>query len=167
MWIWAILPFAVHALAMMVDEAWFHRRRGLPRWERWGHPADTATVLLCYVLALALEPTRGNLNLYVAAAAFSTLFVTKDEWIHARACGGGEMWLHAFLFALHPVLLSLVGAHWYLGGSATAAGGADGSHAVFAVFLAGQAVVTGLFMAWQALYWNGPWAPSLAMEAAE
>jgi hypothetical protein len=171
MWAWAILPFAIHALAMAADEAWFHRRRGLPRWERWGHPADTATVLLCYAIALFLDPTRGNLILYAAAAGLSLLFVTKDEWIHARLCGGGETWLHAFLFTLHPVLLFLVGAHWQWGGNAGGSGvsgttGSDGSHAVFAAFLAGQAVLTALFMTWQIAYWNGPWAPPLLPEAA-
>jgi hypothetical protein len=160
MWAWAILPFAVHALAMAADEAWFHRRRGLPRWERWGHPADTATVLLCYAIAIFLEPARGNLILYAAAAGFSLLFVTKDEWIHARHCTGGEMWLHAFLFTLHPVLLFLVGAHWQRDGFLRA----DGSHAVFTAFLSGQAALTALFMAWQIAYWNGPWAPPLPAE---
>lgn len=159
MWFWAPLPFAVHALAMVVDEAWFHRRRGLPRWERLGHPADTATVLGCWILALAMEPARGNLPIYIAAAVLSTLFVTKDEWIHAGACTGGEMWLHAFLFAMHPVLLGVVGFHWQ-------AAGAGAGHAFFGAFLAGQAAVTALFLLWQLIYWNGPWAPPLPAEAA-
>lgn len=164
MWAWAIIPFAVHSLAMAADEAWFHRRRGLPRWERLGHPADTATVLLCYAIALFLEPTRGHQILYAAAAGFSLLFVTKDEWIHARHCAGGEMWLHAFLFTLHPVLLGLIGVHW-LGGAFPGADGTETSHAVFGAFLAGQAVLTALFLAWQIAYWNGPWAPPLPVEA--
>lgn len=158
MWHFAPALFVIHGIAMVVDEAWFHRRRGLPRWERWGHPADTATVLLCYVLALALEPAQGNLAVYTGAAVLSTLFVTKDEWIHAGACTGGEMWLHAFLFAMHPVLLFLAGAYWWSSGVG-AAGEAGGGRGFFGAFLAGQAVVTALFLAWQALYWNGPWAP--------
>jgi len=28
---------------MGVDEFYFHRRRGLPRWERLAHPLDTMT----------------------------------------------------------------------------------------------------------------------------
>jgi hypothetical protein len=156
---WHLAPilFLAHAAAMVVDEAWFHRRRGLPRWERWGHPADTLTVLLCYVLALVLAPGRDGAALYVAAAALSTLFVTKDEWVHAGNCTGGEMWLHAFLFAMHPVLLALAGL-WRFRSPAP---GAEAGHAFFGAFLAGQAAVTGIFLLWQILYWNGPWAPPL------
>lgn len=170
MWIsaCAISLFALHALGMLVDEAWYHRRRGLPRWERWGHPLDTLTVLLCYGLALALPGTRGNLTVYIAAAAFSTLFITKDEWVHARACPGGEMWLHAVLFALHPVLLGLAGAFMLesrmmehnVMGSAGFAGFGRG-HDLFGRFLAVQTGLTALFLGYQLLYWNGPWKPAL------
>jgi hypothetical protein len=159
-WHWASLPFVVHGAAMVLDEARFHRRRGLPRWERWGHPADTATVLLCLVLALTLDP--GGLWIYAAAAAFSTLFVTKDEWVHAGACTGGEMWLHAFLFALHPVLLFLAGAWLKAGGAASVVPGMG----FFGAFLAGQAVLAAAFLLWQAVYWNGPWAPALSRAPA-
>jgi 2-polyprenyl-6-hydroxyphenyl methylase / 3-demethylubiquinone-9 3-methyltransferase len=40
---WLVVPLGLQALAMAVDEAYFHRRRGLPRWERIGHPLDTLT----------------------------------------------------------------------------------------------------------------------------
>lgn len=153
-WHLACLPFAIHAAAMAADEAWFHRRRGLPAWERWGHPADTATVLACYLLALNLPPGQGNLAVYAAAAACSTLFVTKDEWVHAGRCPGGEHWLHAFLFALHPVLLALAGLHAFLPRVPGEAG-----RDFFHVFLVGQAALAGAFLLWQVLYWNGPWAP--------
>jgi hypothetical protein len=140
---------------MLMDEAWYHRRRGLPRWERWGHPLDTLTVLICYALALFRIGPQGNLPVYLAAAVFSALFVTKDEWIHAQACSGGEMWLHACLFALHPVLLGLAGMYM-LG-----IGGETPGRDFFGIFLAGQTSVTGLFLAYQLLYWNGPWKPAL------
>ena len=39
------LPFAVQGLAILVDEFWFHHRRGLPRWERLGHPIDTLPLI--------------------------------------------------------------------------------------------------------------------------
>ena len=42
-----MLPIALQAMAMVVDEGWFHRRRGLPRWERLGHPLDTLTIAVC------------------------------------------------------------------------------------------------------------------------
>ena len=152
-WHLACLPFAVHSLAMLVDEAWFHRRRGLPRWERWGHPVDTLSVLSCYVLALAPPPYR-NLWVYLAAALFSALCVTKDEWIHAKYCEGGEMWLHAFLFTMHPVLLALLGLYAFAPSPSAAI---DGGRAFFGLFLKGQAVLTALFLLWQTFYWNGPW----------
>ncbi len=179
-WAWYAAPalYLVHALAMIVDEAWYHRRRGLGRWERWGHPADTLTVLVCYLLALAAPAAAGpgfsagfnglpaGLGLYLDAAAFSTLFVTKDEWIHAGACTGGEMWLHAFLFALHPVLLFLAGLHGWsapepASGGAPGLASTGGGRGFFGAFLAGQAMVTGMFLLWQISYWNGPWARSI------
>jgi hypothetical protein len=167
MWRLAPIPFLVHSLGMLIDEAWFHRRRGLPRWERWGHPLDTFTVLACYALALALPPARNALILYVSAAAFSSVFVTKDEWIHSRHCTGGEMWLHAALFVLHPVLLGLAGAwrfapllagHGNLYDTSPDASG----RGFFGYFLMGQAALAFLFLAYQLLYWNGPWKPALS-----
>jgi hypothetical protein len=155
MWYAACIPFLIHSLGMLADEGWFHRRRALPRWERLGHPLDTLTVMICYALALSRPASQGNLPVYLAAAVFSTLFITKDEWVHARACSGGEMWLHACLFALHPVLLGLVGL-FTIGIGLESPG-----RAFFAAFLAGQAAVTGLFLGYQLLYWNGPWKPAL------
>jgi hypothetical protein len=170
MWRLAPIPFLAHSLGMLVDEAWFHRRRNLPPWERWGHPLDTLTVLACYGLVLALPPTRGGLALYLAMAAFSSLFVTKDEWIHARHCSGGEMWLHACLFVLHPILLGIAGAwrfaslfvgHGNLNVTIPIESASDAGRGFFALFLAGQTALTALFLCYQLLYWNGPWKPAL------
>lgn len=169
MWRLALLPFVVHSLGMLVDEAFYHRRRGLPAWERWGHPLDTLTVLACYALIFILPATQGGVIAFAAAALFSSLFVTKDEWIHAKHCSGGEMWLHAFLFVLHPILLGLAGA-WrfapvFVSGPAApgipTGAAPDGGHAFFGTFLAGQTLLTGLFLGYQLLYWNGPWKPAL------
>lgn len=161
MWRLATLPFLIHSAGMLVDEVWYHRRRGLPVWERWGHPLDTLTVLVCYGMALALPPTQGSLALFASAALFSCLFVTKDEWIHARHCTGGEMWLHAALFMMHPVLLGIAGAHLYLASSSAQSAGPDTGSDFFASFLAAQTAVTALFLGYQLLYWNGPWKPAL------
>ena len=89
-WAWIVAPvlFLVHGAAMVVDEAWFHRRRGLPRWERWGHPADTLTVLSATCWPWPCRAAPPGFAVYAGAAALSTLFVTKDEWIHARTCTG-------------------------------------------------------------------------------
>src|SRR5678815_1086653 len=105
------IPIALQAIAMIVDEGWFHRRRGLPRWERIGHPLDTLTIAACLVWLLA----GGGLTGYVVLAIGSTLFVTKDEPVHAKLCSGGEQWLHAVLFALHPIVLAAAGAAWWTG----------------------------------------------------
>jgi hypothetical protein len=155
-WLAACALFMAHSLGMSADEFVFHRRRGLPPWERWGHPLDTLTVLLCYGLALSLPGTPRNLAVYIAAAAFSTLFVTKDEWIHARECGGGEMWLHACLFAFHPVLLGLAGAYM-MGRPSTGFASDAAGYRIFGSFLAAQSGLTAVFLAYQLLYWNGPW----------
>jgi hypothetical protein len=164
--VWRLAPllFLAHALGMLADEAWFHRRRGLPPWERWGHPLDTLTVLACYALALALPPTRPAAYAYLATAAFSSLFVTKDEWIHARHCTGGEMWLHGCLFVLHPLLLGLAGLWRFaplLRPETALLPAADPGRAFFGAFLIGQTAVTALFLGYQLLYWNGPWKPAL------
>lgn len=135
-----LVPIALQGAVMVVDEAVCHHRRGLPRWERIGHPLDTLTVAACVAWLVAVPPGGGALTVYVALAAFSTLFVTKDEPVHARLCGGGEHWLHALLFVLHPIVLAVLGYLWWTGGHATV--------------LAVQLGATLAFGAYQAVYWN-------------
>jgi 2-polyprenyl-6-hydroxyphenyl methylase/3-demethylubiquinone-9 3-methyltransferase len=135
-----IAPVALQGAAMLVDEAVCHRRRGLPRWERIGHPLDTLTLVACLAWLLCIPPGRGALAVYVVLAIASTLFVTKDEPVHARLCGGGEQWLHAVLFALHPVVLAAAGLAWWAGGHRT--------------LLAIQLVATAGFGVYQTVYWN-------------
>jgi hypothetical protein len=142
----SLLVIAAQGALMTVDEFYFHRRRRyeLPRWERLGHPLDTLTVLVPLVLALRLPPAMPWIGWFLALAAFSCLFVTKDEWVHARACGPGEQWLHALLFLLHPALFAAVFVLWRAGETG---------------WLSLQATLTFGFLCWQTLYWNGPWAP--------
>lgn len=135
-----VIPIALQGIAMLVDEGYFHRRRGLPRWERIGHPLDTLTLIACLAWLLVVEPSTGAaLPVYITLAVISTLFVTKDEPIHARECGGGEQWLHAVLFVLHPIVLAAFALLWWLG---------------YTQLLVGQLVVTTLFMSYQVVYWN-------------
>ena len=131
----AAVPIALQALAMLVDEFYFHRRRDLPRWERIGHPLDTLTIVACLVWLLA----GGGLTGYVVLAIASTLFVTKDEAVHTKHSSAGEHWLHAVLFALHPIVLA---AFAYLAwrGESTA--------------LKIQLAVTLGFFGYQVIYWN-------------
>ena len=139
--IWAALPLGLQALCMLVDELHFHRARGLPRWERIGHPLDTLSVLACSAWLYA-RPRTDNLGWYVAAALLSCLLVTKDEFVHAERCQPLEQWLHSLLFILHPIVLG-VGALLWLGQERT--------------LLWISASLTAAFGSYQALYWNVPW----------
>jgi 2-polyprenyl-6-hydroxyphenyl methylase/3-demethylubiquinone-9 3-methyltransferase len=135
-----MIPIVLQGIVMVVDEGWFHRARGLPRWERIGHPLDTLTIVICLAWLLATTPeSAAALPVYIGLAVFSTLFVTKDEPIHARLCGPGEQWLHSILFVLHPIVLAAFGYLWWTG----AVG-----------LLLGQLGIAIAFMAYQVIYWN-------------
>ncbi|CAN5374920.1 hypothetical protein BH11MYX1_BH11MYX1_02350 [soil metagenome] len=139
MWLLAI-PIGLQGLAMVIDEGVFHRRRGLPPWERIGHPLDTLTIAIC--LGWLVVTDRGasaNLTVYIALAVVSTLFVTKDEKIHARLCGAGEHWLHALLFTLHPIVLGAFAWLWWTGHQ---------------TILIAQLAITLAFLGYQIIYWN-------------
>ncbi len=107
------LPLGVQALLMLVDEFVFHRRRGLKRWERWGHPLDTVSVGLALAVPAFAPPTEAWMGVYVGLGLFSCLLVTKDEWVHAEECSPTEHWLHAVLFVLHPVVFGVLGWAWW------------------------------------------------------
>ena len=141
----ASVPLGIQALVTGVDELYFHRRRGLPRWERIGHPLDTLTVLGCYVVALALPLTATSLRTYVALAAFSCLFVTKDEIVHAKYCEPFEHWVHALLFLLHPIVLASMGFLWLREAR---------------TLMLVQGALTLAFGLYQTLYWNTSWIKS-------
>lgn len=143
--VWAALAvFVTQGLLMAVDEFGFHRRRVVPRWERIGHPLDTFTVLVPLALTLRWPPAPPWTILFFALAVFSCVFVTKDEWVHARVCGPSEQWLHAVLFLLHPVVFLVVFLLW---------------RADARLWIGMQTVLVATFLLWQTLYWNGPWAP--------
>jgi hypothetical protein len=137
-----VAPALVQTALMAIDEGWFHRRRGLPRFERLGHPVDTASVALAYAWLAAVPPTRGHAAVFAALALASCLTVTKDEWIHARVCTPGEHWLHALLFVLHPIALAGFGVLWW-----------THHRAPVAVALA----LTVGFGAYQLIAWSIPW----------
>jgi hypothetical protein len=110
-----LVPAALQMLAMFFDEMVFHRARGLPRWERVGHPLDTLTAATCYAWLVRTPPESPRaLGVYVALCAFSCLFITKDEFIHARVCAPMETWLHSVLFVLHPIVFLAFGVIWEL-----------------------------------------------------
>jgi hypothetical protein len=111
-----LVPALLQMLAMAGDELVFHRKRGLPRWERLGHPLDTLSAALCYGWVVFVPVSApGALVVYVALCAFSCLLITKDEFVHARLCQPMETWLHAVLFVLHPIVFLGFGAIWRQG----------------------------------------------------
>ncbi|HEY8947079.1 MAG TPA: hypothetical protein VIM73_22700 [Polyangiaceae bacterium] len=139
----ALTLLALHGLVISIDEV-HHRQRGLPRWERIGHPMDTASVLACYLVALLFEPARTTLVAYAVLAAFSCLLITKDEFVHARRCEPTEHWLHALLFVLHPLILIAAALLWLAGER---------------LVLSIAALSTALFGLYQSVYWNWFAAP--------
>jgi SAM-dependent methyltransferase len=141
-----LIPIVLQGVIMVADEGWFHRARGLPRWERIGHPLDTLTLAACLVWLLAMAHAPDGrpaspiaIPGYLALAGLSTVFVTKDEAVHARQCSAGEHWLHAMLFVLHPIVLAAFAYLWWLD--------ADG-------VLVGQLGLTLAFFAYQVIYWS-------------
>ena len=131
----------LQALTLSVDELVFHRKRGLPRWERLGHPLDTLTAALCYGW-LATMPANGAsaVPVYVALCAFSCLFITKDELVHARLCEPLETWLHAVLFVLHPIVFLSFFVIWQAG--------------VHEWIIQGALASSLALLTYQAAYWN-------------
>ena len=109
MLVW-VLP--LQALLMSVDEFYCHYRRGLPRWERLGHPLDTFSVGAPLLLCLLVPPSDGARWLYWILVGISCLLVTKDEWVHAGRCGAFEHWLHALLFLIHPLTFLVIFDLW-------------------------------------------------------
>jgi Ni/Fe-hydrogenase subunit HybB-like protein len=133
-----LLATAAQGFVILFDEFFFHRKRGLPRWERIGHPVDSFTVLICLLFLAFTERTHTNEMIYVGLALASCLCVTKDEWVHRKLCGAEEMWLHSVLFILHPLVLFTGMAEW------------EDSRSL----ILGAAGGVFVFMVYQITYWN-------------
>jgi len=139
------LPFILQGAAMIFDEFHFHYQRTLPKWEKIGHPLDSLSVLLCYLWICTKPPNDFNFSIYVGLSIFSSILVTKDEFVHTKRCVAGENWLHAVLFILHPVTFAAAGILWIRG--------------VAPIFLILPCAFVALFMVYQILYWNLIWKP--------
>ena len=158
MYVLILIPFLIQLIGMSIDEGYFHVKRGLPRWERIGHPIDTFSVLLCFLIVLFVPFSAGSLKVFVGLATISCLLVTKDEFVHKHHCPAAENWLHAILFVNHPVLLTATGLMWgALSKTPNWIQSFFNWPDVIHFFLVFQAVGTGLFMIYQIVYWNFIW----------
>lgn len=142
------------------DEFYFHVRRGLPKWERLGHPLDTLTVLGCFSYILFVPYSSFFLKIYIALAIFSCVFVTKDEFVHKDCCLASEQWLHALLFLNHPIVLTSAGLLWPLMNKADVPSWMNGfkpyADTLRSIFIVQTACVF-LFFIYQIVYWNFIW----------
>lgn len=152
----ASLPFLLQGLAIVVDEFYFHHKRGLPRWERFGHPLDTLTVTLGFLYLIFVPFSATALAGFVLLATGSCLFVTKDEWVHAKHCSPSEMWLHSVLFLLHPLVFIVSAAAWALSARPEIARLMEiepASLEILRTMIVGQCLITLAFAAYQVGYW--------------
>jgi hypothetical protein len=157
--IWLFIPMVLQGIVTATDEIAFHRKRGLPRWERIGHPLDTLTVLACILWVLWVPPGYGAAWTYAGMAVFSCVFVTKDERVHQRFCPAAEHWLHAVLFSLHPLVLIGAGLLWPALHNRFPAAGWIRYMGWERNALTIVCAMTLGFGAYQTVYWNLLWRP--------
>lgn len=138
-----LLPLVLQGVFIFLDEFLFHRKRGLGTWEVWGHPLDTLTVGFVFSIAAFTEYNSTNEMIFLGASIFSSLFVTKDEFIHAKFCPPMEHWLHAILFLLHPISFLAAWALW--------------REALLIEALQLQTLLILGFMLYQITYWGHLW----------
>ena len=132
----------VHGIFMSFDEFFFHRRRTLRKWERWGHPVDTGFFAVCVAWLWLAPATEQTLYVYVILSVVSSMVIVKDEREHLLLCEPMEQFLHALLFVLHPVILGTLGVLKWLS--------PNDSQLILPSFLL---MVIG-FGFYQVIYWN-------------
>lgn len=160
MWSLSLLPFILQAMVMVFDEGFFHIQRGLPKWERIGHPIDTFSVLICMGFVLFVPFSETTLWIYGFFAVFSSILVTKDEFVHKHHCPAAEQWLHALLFTLHPITLTCAGFIWPVVQGAEVTPWIArwlNEPQILLLFLQGQFVIMTLFLIYQVVFWNFIW----------
>lgn len=155
-----LLPFSVQTLVILFDEFYFHVRRGLPKWERIGHPLDTLTVLACFAFVLFVPYSSWALKGYIGLAIFSCIFVTKDEFVHKECCPASEQWLHSLLFLNHPIVLTAAGLLWTVMDKTNVPDWMSSllpySDTLKSMMLIQTGIVS-LFCLYQIIYWNVLW----------
>jgi hypothetical protein len=159
-----LVPFIIQAIVILLDEYIFHIKRGLPKWERIGHPLDTLSVIGCFAFVLFVPYESGMIKYYVITAIFSCLLITKDEFVHKHHCPAAEQWLHAILFVNHSILLAVMGLMW------PKIHGQDvfdwlPSSEILVPFLWAQGIFASLFFLYQVIYWNFIYVPERINES--
>lgn len=134
-----LTPFILQGGLMVVDEFYFHEKRSLKKWESIGHPLDSLTVFSCFLFLILSAPSSLTLQIYAGLSIFSCLFITKDEWVHAKECSGSENWVHALLFVVHPLIFA---SAWFLKEQGET------------LSLVIQTTIIGIFMIYQIVRWN-------------
>jgi hypothetical protein len=161
MWLLVFTPFLAQAIAIGFDELYFHHSRGLPKWERIGHPLDTLSLFVCLLMTAYAPFTSHNIYFYIGLSVFSCLMVTKDEFVHKEHCPGAENWLHALLFILHPITLFMAGLMWAVVQEAEVPGwlvawlGSNVPELKSFLFFQTYAVL--FFAIYQIIFWNFIW----------
>ena len=132
--------FLLQGAILFFDELYFHRKRGLPLWEKFSHPIDSFSVLICYLFLFVSEYNESKLKIFIGLSVLSCLLITKDEFVHKAQAPAAENWLHALLFIVHPVPFIAAGLLW-------AEATEKLSFGLMAVFVL-------LFMLYQIIYWS-------------
>jgi 2-polyprenyl-6-hydroxyphenyl methylase/3-demethylubiquinone-9 3-methyltransferase len=118
-----------------------------------GHALDTLVFLACLICPLLLAPEPANLRLYGMLAVLSCILITKDEFIHQRLCSGGEHWMHAVLFILHPIVLTATAFLWISVGTSPLNGIPAPSLPLARGMILLQVVLVAGFLVFQIAYW--------------
>lgn len=140
-------PFILQGVFMTVDEFYFHERRGLPQWERIGHPLDSLSTLVPLSIPVIFSFNDLMLKIFIGFSICSCLFITKDEFIHSEKCSKAELWIHAVLFMLHPVVFIMTALLWM--------------KSLDNDFLKLQPLIVAGFMFYQIMRWSFPWSKRL------
>jgi len=160
MYFLVFVPFIIQGIVIAIDEGYFHLKRGLPRWERIGHPLDTLSVFICLLYVLIVPFSYTALQFYLILSVFSCVLITKDEFIHKQVCPAGEQWLHALLFLNHPIIFASTGLMWYAmdypQNASLITAWLDHPTQINH-FLRTQTVLLASFFGYQVVYWNFIW----------
>ena len=111
-WVILLFPFVILGIVTSFDELYYHRKRGLPRWERLGHPLDLLSFVFCWGWMATHDFNDVNLCIYIALSVFACVLSTKDEWVHTELCPPGEQWMHSMMFMFNPMVFFCGGFIW-------------------------------------------------------